>query len=196
MAGLIALREPIVNILFQYGKFDYAATLGTAGALLFYAFGIWSIVGVRVVTSGFYSMQDTRTPVKVAVIALAANIIFSIILMQPLKHGGLALANSLASWVNFALLFFFLRKKLKRIDAKRIAQSVSKIIFASSIMGITGGILLHGTLWQTHGNIFTKVFYLSGTIMICGAVYFILCYLMKSEELSYIMEMAKQKLKR
>ncbi len=85
MAGLIALREPIVNILFQYGKFDYAATIGTAGALLFYAFGIWSIVGVRVVTSGFYSMQDTRTPVKVAVIALAANIVFSIILMKPLQ---------------------------------------------------------------------------------------------------------------
>jgi putative peptidoglycan lipid II flippase len=193
MAGLIALREPIVNILFQYGKFDYTATLGTAGALLFYAFGIWSIVGVRVVTAGFYSMQDTRTPVKVAVIALAANIVFSIILMQPLKHGGLALANSLASWVNFALLFFFLRKKLKRVDAKRIAQSVLKIIFASCIMGIAGGILLHGTLWQTHGNTFIKVFYLSGTIMICGVIYFSLSYLLKSEELSYVIKLVKQR---
>ena len=196
MAGLIALRGPIVNILFQYGKFDYAATTGTAEALLFYAFGIWSIVGVRVVTSGFYSMQDTRTPVKVAVITLAANIVFSIILMQPLKHGGLALANSLASWMNFVILFFFLRKKLKRVDAKRIAQSVLIIIFASCIMGIAGGILLHGTLWQTHGNTIIKVIYLSGTIIICSAVYVLLCYLMKSEELSYIMGMAKQKLKR
>ena len=63
-------------------------------------------------------------------------------------------------------------------------------------MGVAGGILLHGTLWQTHGNTFTKVFYLSGTIMICGAVYFLLCYLMKSEELCYLMGMAKQKFKR
>jgi putative peptidoglycan lipid II flippase len=196
MAGLIALREPIVNILFQHGKFDYAATRGTSEALLFYAFGIWSIVGVRVVTSGFYSMQDTRTPVRVAVIALAANIVFSIILMQPLKHGGLALANSLASWINFALLFFFLRKKLKRIEAKRIARSVLKIVFASCAMGIAGGIVLHGALWQTHGNVFIKVFSLSGTIFMCGAVYFCLSYLMKSEELSYIMEMMRQKLKR
>jgi putative peptidoglycan lipid II flippase len=192
MAGLIALREPIVNILFQYGKFDYTATLGTAEALLFYAFGIWSIVGVRVVTSGFYSMQDTRTPVKVAGISLAANIVFSIILMQPLKHGGLALANSLASWVNFALLFFFLRKKLKRVDAKRIAQSVLKIIVASCIMGITGGILLHGTLWQTHGNTIIKIFYLGGTIMICGVIYFSLSYLLKSEELSYVTKLVKR----
>jgi len=193
MAGLIALREPIVNILFQYGRFDYAATIGTAEALLFYAFGIWSIVGVRVVTSGFYSMQDTRTPVKIAVVALAANIVFSVILMQPMQHGGLALANSLASWVNFALLFFFLRKKLKRVDAKRIAQSVLKIIFASCLMGITGGILLHGTLWQTHGNTVIKVFYLSGTIMICGVIYFSLSYLLKSEELSYVIKLLKQK---
>jgi putative peptidoglycan lipid II flippase len=192
MAGLIALREPIVNILFQYGKFDYTATLGTAEALLFYAFGIWSIVGVRVVTAGFYSMQDTRTPVKVAGIALAANIVFSIILMQPLKHGGLALANSLASWVNFALLFFFLRKKLKRVDAKRIVQSVLKIIFASCIMGIAGGILLHGTLWQSPGNAFIKVFYLGGTIMICGVIYFSLSHLLKSEELSYVIRLARR----
>ncbi|OHE56817.1 MAG: murein biosynthesis integral membrane protein MurJ, partial [Thermodesulfovibrio sp. RBG_19FT_COMBO_41_18] len=109
MAGLIALREPIVNILFQRGKFDYVATVGTAQALLFYSIGIWSIVGVRVVTASFYSMQDTKTPVKVAVIALAANVIFSIILMKPLKHSGLAFANALASGVNFLLLFFFLR---------------------------------------------------------------------------------------
>jgi putative peptidoglycan lipid II flippase len=141
-------------------------------------------------------MQDTKTPVKVAVVALAANIVFSLMLMGPLKHGGLALANSLASWVNFSLLFFFLRKRLKRIDATRILTSFMKIIFASCIMGVAGGILLHGTLWQTHGNTFTKVFYLSGTIMICGAVYFLLCYLMKSEELSYLMGMAKQKFKR
>jgi putative peptidoglycan lipid II flippase len=196
MAGLIALREPIVNILFQHGKFDYTATVGTAEALLFYSIGIWSIVGVRVVTSGFYSMQDTRTPVKIAVIALAANIVFSLILMKPLKHGGLALANSLASWVNFILLFFFLRKKLKQIDSKRILRSFMKIIIASSIMGIAGGILLHGPLWQTYGNTFTKAVYLSGTILICGIVYFFLCYLMKSEELSYIMGMAKRRFAR
>lgn len=195
MAGLIALREPIVNILFQHGKFDYAATIGTAEALLFYSIGIWSVVGVRVITSGFYSMQDTRTPVKVAVIALAANIVFSLILMKPLKHGGLALANSLASWVNFALLFVFLWKKLKQVDTKRILQSFMKIIFASSIMGISGGILLHGPLWQTYGNTFTKVFYLSGTVVLCSIMYFLLCYLMKSEELSYIMGMAKRKFK-
>ncbi len=196
MAGLIALREPIVNILFQRGKFDYVATVGTAQALLFYSIGIWSIVGVRVVTASFYSMQDTKTPVKVAVIALAANVIFSIILMKPLKHSGLAFANALASGVNFLLLFFFLRRKLKRVDTKRILNSFVKIIFASSVMGVIGWMLLHGELWHIHGKTLSKAFYLSGTIAVCLGVYFFLSYLLKSEEASYVMEMVKQKFRR
>jgi putative peptidoglycan lipid II flippase len=193
MAGLIALREPIVNILFQRGKFDYIATVGTAQALLFYSIGIWSIVGVRVVTAGFYSMQDTRTPFKIAMVALIANILFSIALMQPLKHSGLALANTLASSVNFCLLFFFLRKKLGRVDGRRIFSSFTKSVFAASLMGIAGGILLHGKLWQAHGNTISKVVYLSGTVFICITTYFLVSYLLKNEELSYALRMIKQK---
>ncbi|MEW6419039.1 MAG: murein biosynthesis integral membrane protein MurJ [Nitrospirota bacterium] len=193
MAGLIALREPIVNILFQRGRFDYIATAGTAHALLFYSLGIWSIVGVRVVTASFYSMQDTRTPVKVAVIALAANIIFSIILMKPLKHSGLAFANTIASGINFTLLFFFLRRKLKMVDAKRIFRSFVKTIFASSVMGLMSWMLLHGDVWQIHGGTLNKVFYLGGTITLCIGIYLFLSYLLKSEEFSYVIEMVKQR---
>jgi putative peptidoglycan lipid II flippase len=196
MAGLIALREPIVNILFQRGKFDYSATVGTAQALLFYSIGIWSIVGVRVVTASFYSMQDTRTPVKVAIIALAANVLFSIILMRPLKHSGLAFANALASGVNFVLLFYFLRRKLQRVDTKRIFSSFVKTIFASAIMGYIGWGILHGELWTIHGNTSLKACYLSGTITLCVMIYIILSYILKSEEISYVIKMVKQKFRR
>lgn len=193
MAGLIALREPIVNILFQRGKFDYAATVGTAQALLFYSIGIWSIVGVRVVTACFYSMQNTRTPVKVALVALIANILLSIILMKPLKHSGLALANALASGINFTILFFFLRKRLKRVDGRRIFSSFSKSIAAASLMGVTGAMLLHGKLWQTHGNILDKAFYMSGTVLVCVVIYLFSSYLLRNEELSYAIRIIKQK---
>jgi len=121
MAGLIALKEPIVNLLFQRGEFTYAATQGTAEALLFYSIGIWSIVGVRVITATFYSMQDTKTPVKIAAVGVASNLLLSLILMGPLRHSGLALANSLASGINFLILFLSLRKKLHSIEWKKIA---------------------------------------------------------------------------
>lgn len=196
MAGLVALREPIVNILFQRGRFDYIATVGTAQALLFYSLGIWSIVGVKVVAASFYSMQDTRTPVKVAVIALAANVILSIILMKPLKHGGLAFANTIASGINFTLLFFFLRRKLKGVDGKRIFCSFVKTIFASSVTGLTGWMLLHGEEWKLHGGTLNKVFYLGGTIALCIGIYLFFSYLLKSEEFSYVIRIVKQKFSR
>lgn len=195
MAGLIALREPIVNILFQRGMFDYTATVGTAQALLFYSLGIWCIVGVRVITASFYSMQDTKTPVKVAIIALATNVILSIILMTPLKHAGLALANSIASAVNFIILFFFLRKKLKRVDRRGILHSFAKTVFAASIMGLIGGMLLQGELWHIYGNTLNKALYLGGTIALCTVIYFCLSYLLRSEEAAYVVSMLKQRLK-
>jgi len=193
MVGLIALREPIINVLFQRGRFDYAATVGTAQALLFYSLGIWCVVGVRIVTASFYSMQDTKTPVKIAVIALLTNVIMSIILMNPLKHAGLALANSIASGINFALLFFFLRKKLQKIDGKKILHSFIKTILASFVMGLIGGMLLRGEIWHISGNILTKAFYLGGTIPFCIGIYLFLSYLLKNEEASYMLEMIKQR---
>ena len=195
MAGLIALREPIVNILFQRGKFDYAATAGTADALLFYSLGIWAIVGVRIVTASFYSMQDTKTPIKILVVTVMTNIILSLALMGPLKHSGLALANALASTVNFLLLFYFLRKKLERLGARRIIKSFLKISLASIVMGIAGWFLLHGELWKESGRSMEKAGYLSGVIMLCSALYFFISYLLKSEEMEYIVGLVRRKIR-
>jgi putative peptidoglycan lipid II flippase len=116
--------------------------------------------------------------------------------MKPLKHSGLAFANSLASMVNFTLLFIFLRKKLKRADSKKILSSLLKTALASCIMGVAGWSLLHGGLWRIHGDTLIKFFYLSGTIVTCGVIYFFLSYLMKSEEFYYVMSMVKQKFRR
>ncbi|MCL5023883.1 MAG: murein biosynthesis integral membrane protein MurJ [Nitrospirae bacterium] len=196
MIGLIALREPIVNLLFQRGKFDYAATLGTAEALLFYAIGIWSIVGVRVITAAFYSMQDTRTPVKIALVGMASNLLLSLALMGPLRHAGLALANSLASGVNFLLLFYFLRRKMGRIDAKKIFASFLKICIASVVMGIFGWFLLHGDLWTISGKTAEKTIYLSGTVMVCFCIYLIISFLLRGEEMHYLYEKVKNRLNR
>jgi putative peptidoglycan lipid II flippase len=196
MAGLIALREPIVNLLFQRGSFNYAATIGTSEALFFYSFGIWSIVGNRVMTSSFYAMQDTKTPVKIATAGMLSNILLSLILMGPLKHAGLALANALASWVNFSLLSYFLRRKLKRIDARKIASSFVKIAAASVVMGLAGRALLHGALWQEGGSALRKTAYFSGTALLCLAIYVGMSLLLKSEELSYLYNGLKERIAR
>ncbi len=193
MAGLIALREPIINLLFQRGKFDYLATQGTAESLLFYAIGIWSIVGVRVITAAFYSMQNTRTPVKIAVVGMLSNLLFSLVLMGPLRHAGLALANSLASGVNFVLLFYFLRRKLGRVDARRILKSFVKICLASAVMGLAGWSLLRGSIWAASGRSLEKAIYLAGTIVVCLCIYLAVSFFLRGEEMHYFYEKMKNR---
>ncbi|MCK5511432.1 MAG: murein biosynthesis integral membrane protein MurJ [Thermodesulfovibrionia bacterium] len=200
MAGLIALSEPIVNVLFQRGEFTYEATQGTVYALLFYSSGLWAFVGLRVVRTPFYSLQDTRTPLKTAVLSVLINIILSFILKEPLKHGGLALAFAIATSVNFVVLLILLRAKLGRIDGKNIFRSFIKISIASTVMGFIGWSLIRGdlwcaqercTLWMESGNIIEKAGALTGVIIVCIIIYFFIMYVMKSEELRYLLRIRK-----
>lgn len=193
MAGLIFLREPVVNMLFQRGAWDYAATIGTSQALIYYSLGIWAIVGVRVVTASFYSMQDTKTPVKIAVVAMTANIVLSLLLMKPMKHSGLALANAAAASINFTLLFFMLKRKLGRIDARAIITSFIKITAASVVTGVLSWLIIKGDIWKHGGRTPEKAGIMCGIILLFLAVYAGIMHLLGSDELKYLISMGKKK---
>lgn len=193
MAGLFAIGEPIVHILFERGRFGAADTQGTVMALNYYVLGLWAFVGVRIAASAFYSMQDTKTPVKVAALSISANIIFSMLLMGPLKHGGLALANSIGSAINFTVLFIALIRKLGHIGIKEIIKSLVKTSSASVIMGIIGYTILNSSLWQNTHQLLYKAALLGITIAICITIYLLLLKLMKSEELTYMIGIIKRK---
>jgi putative peptidoglycan lipid II flippase len=136
MVGLIVLREPIVALLFQRGEFGSDATVLTAYALLYYAIGLWAFSAVRIVVATFFALQDTRIPAQTAIISIIANILFGIMLMRPLGHGGLALATTLASIVNLGLLIRALRIKLGQLGWRSIALSACRTMACSGIMGI------------------------------------------------------------
>ncbi len=194
MVGLIALRFPIVSTLYQRGKFGAAATIGTADALMFYSVGIWAMVGVRVIAATFYSMQDTRTPVMAAAATMAINILLSLLLMGPLKHGGLAFANALAAMCNFTILFYFLRRKLGGIGTGRIALSFIKTLSASAVMGFAGWFLAgRYALWTLNGHGLSKAAHLSTTMVFCVGVYAAIAYSIKSEEMGYIIKKVRKK---
>ena len=136
MIGLIVLREPIIRLLFQRGAFDAFTTIMTAQALLFYSLGLWAFAALRVFVSAFYSLQDTKTPVKVAVVAMLANIGLCLALMGPLKHGGLALALSLASTLQLCILILLLRKRLGGIEGRVVFGSMARSFLCSLVMGV------------------------------------------------------------
>jgi putative peptidoglycan lipid II flippase len=196
MVGLIVLRHPILNLLFQRGAFDAHSTEMAAQALLYYALGLIAFGGLRIILPVFYSLQDTRTPVKVAFLSLLANAGLGVMLMGPLKHGGLALATSLAAGLNFAMLGFLLRKKIGPLGTTRILRSFGKNLGASFLMGMAAYALCAQGHWDTSGITGEKLAFLSGAIGIGILVYGVSCYLLHSEEIHAAVDLAKRKIGR
>jgi putative peptidoglycan lipid II flippase len=191
MVGLIVLRIPIIHLLFQHGAFDYQDTILTAQALFYYGIGLWAIAGVRILAPAFYAIQDTKTPVKIAVVSLLGNAALSLILMGPLKHGGLALANSLASMVNFLLLFVWLRKRIGEIHWAKILNSLFQVGVASTVMGWVAHWIIGSRSWVGPGYWGEKVLLLVAGIGAGILTYISISYLLKNGELSFLIGMLK-----
>jgi len=133
--GLIALAGPINNVLFERGQFDETARVGATIALVMYAVGLAAFAGVKVVVSAFYALKDTATPTKVASYCMALNIALNLILMEPMKHGGLALATSISSMVNIGFLLWLLGRRIGSVDATGIVRAVRPMVISSLLMG-------------------------------------------------------------
>ncbi len=195
MAGLITLRVPIVSLLLEHGQFDGISTQGVATALLYYAVGLWAFAGVRIVAQAFYALQDTKTPVKIAVVALITNILLSsaFISLTELAHGGLALATSLAAILNISLLTLQLRKKIGRMDGKKILTSLLKIVPASVAMGGIGWWISRDPVWALGGNILYKSEMLVGGMAVSLCFYIAVMWILRSQELKFIWGIVRRK---
>ena len=182
MVGLILLREPIIELLFRRGAFDSQTTALTATALLYYGIGLWAFSAVRIVVTLFYALQDTRTPVKMAAISICVNIVLGVILMWPLRHGGLALATSLASMVNLYLLVRALKKKVGLIHWHAILLSVRKTVICSAVMGVTVFVAAIIFIPQDHTGFGHQLLALLGTIIVGIGSYAGCTYMAKCPE--------------
>lgn len=134
--GLIVLRVPIVQMLFERGEFSAASTARTASVLLFYSLGLFAYSGEKMVATGFFAAQDTKTPVVMGIASLVINGILNLAFMPFMKESGLALATSLASIAEFTLLIYFYQKKISGLPIREIVTSFVKVFLASTAMGI------------------------------------------------------------
>ena len=112
MAGLYAIGPNVIHLLFQHGSFSAGDTSRTWLALSFYLVGVLPYGLVFILTRAYYALGRTRVPLIASGFAVAANIICDIMLVTPMRVGGLALATSIAGVVNVAILAFFLRQEL------------------------------------------------------------------------------------
>ena len=186
-AGFIVLGNDIVRILFERGEFTAYSTMITTQALVFYSIGLFSYAGIKILVFSFYSMQDTMTPVKTAATAMVINVLLNLILMWPLKLGGLALATSVAGICNFFILWHLLRKRIGSIAFKDTLGLIGKSACASVIMGSS---LFIGTRYF-NGLLPDKGIMVNASslilLMAAGIViYFVLLYLFRVKELSQV----------
>jgi putative peptidoglycan lipid II flippase len=130
--GLLLLREPVIRLLYQGGKFGDRSTEMVAWALLWYAAGLVGHCVVEIVSRAFYALHDTKTPVIVGIIAMSLNIGFSLLFSSIfiswgwMPHGGLALANSLATGLEMAALLVIMRRRLNGLRGSHILNALWK----------------------------------------------------------------------
>ena len=133
-AALLTVPGTVVSVLFERGAFGAADALATTGALAAFAVGLPAYVLIKALTPGFFARQDTKTPVKIAVASMTANVVVAVILMQVMAHVGIALATAASAWLNAALLAVTLHRRGQlRIDA-RLRSCAPRILFAALCM--------------------------------------------------------------
>jgi len=187
--GAMIFSKEIVTLLFGRGAFTPEAIDMTANALFYYSIGMIAF-GLRdILSRAFYALQDTKTPMINAAIAVVINIILNLALSRYLGIGGLALATSIATIVGTLLFFVTLRKKIGGFGLKEITISFIKICMASIIMGILA--------WSTYQILETKISSNISLILAIGVgalSYFIFIYFMKIPEVDRTIKTVKSRL--
>ncbi len=192
--GLIILAKPIIRILFERGEFTDYSTAITSSALFFYSFGLFAYAGIKILVSTYYSMGDTRTPVKTAAVSLVVNLVLNLILMWPLKIGGLALATSIAATTNLVILYVLLRKKIGDVGTGAIAMSLIRICVSAVLMGIFASLSARYFFLSDAGASGMKTFLgLAGVIVSSGIVYLIAAYVTGVEGVKRLFELVLAK---
>jgi putative peptidoglycan lipid II flippase len=178
--GLYFLRGSVIQLLFQRGAFRASSTEAVAWALQFYVLGLVAHSAVEIVTRAFYAMHDTRTPVLIGGAAMGLNVILSLVLIRPLTHGGLALANSIATTLEMIGLLVIIHRRLHGLEGRRIAVSLARIGAAAAAMGITvwGFVRIAGDRIVLIRGI--------GGIFLGAVVYLALTAILRSEEVGML----------
>jgi putative peptidoglycan lipid II flippase len=134
--GLVTLAVPLLSTLFQYGEFSLHDVVKASYSLMAYSVGLLGFIMVKILANGFYSRQDTRTPVRFAVVALAANVVMNLLFVVPLAHAGLALSTALAATLNAGLLYRALRRSGAYHPQPGWTPLLLRVTLAGAVMGL------------------------------------------------------------
>ena len=192
MAGMVLLRLEIVSVLFERGEFGPASTARTATALAAYCTGLIAFAGVRVVVPGFFAVRNTRTPVIAAAVAMVVNVAACVLLIPLFDHAGVALASSIAAYVNVGLLLFLLRRHVGPLGGRRLLGSALRLSAATAIMGWVVAALRRLWFPAADAGFAVRALALGAIIAIGVVTYVAATALLRSPELGELRQLRRQ----
>jgi putative peptidoglycan lipid II flippase len=194
--GLILLRQPIVALMLEYGRFDQQSTSMVSWALLWYAAGLVGHCLVEIFSRAFYALHNTIAPVIVGVIAMALNIALSLLLsgwferLGWMPHGGLALANSLATGLEAIVLWVLMRHRLQGLEGRHVFQGARQALIGSGLMGLVLW------FWLIQSNFRPAWILGMGGVLIGGAIYGALLLIQQVEEIYSLLGILRRRIGR
>jgi putative peptidoglycan lipid II flippase len=172
------LAQPLVTALFQHGSFTANDAAQSAAALQAYSLGIVCFMLIKVLAPGYFARQDTKTPVKVGIAAMAANMVLNLILVWPLAHVGLALASSLAAVLNAWWLFRGLRRDGTYVPQPGWGRFWVQLLVATLAMAVVAHLLAGQVGGWLAGSAGDRVLGLAAIVGAGMALYFAVLYLL------------------
>ena len=201
--ALFALAEPVIQILFQRGKFDVADTIATAAALRAYAVGLVFFCLVKILGPAFYTLDETRIPVIASISAVVINIILNLLFIKPFGYWGLALGTGISAMANAGILFYMLNKRLGSFSRFNLGTAIFKVLFVTSLSGLALWKLMpHSLVFFAKISGFAEKGFLNTfisftiTVALGSTLLFILSKLLKLEEVDKATDMIIKKIKR
>ncbi|MBL7684847.1 MAG: polysaccharide biosynthesis C-terminal domain-containing protein, partial [Deltaproteobacteria bacterium] len=192
--ALIVLAQPIISVLFEHGHFSADSTRLTAQALQCFAIGLPFVSITRITSSAFYSLQDSKTPVRAANWAVLVNIAAGALLLKPLGHRGLALGVAIGSFFNFVFHLYDFRKKVGPLGLRSSISSILKMSIAALLMGLA--LYLTVPFLKNHfGHSSLQRLLILMILIFEGCfLYFIFATLFKIKELEPFLQMFRRKI--
>lgn len=186
MCGLFLTSKSIIAVVFERGAFLPSDTLRTASALQYFSLGLIFIAYREIIYRVFYALKNTKTPVKISIVAIVSNIILNFLLVAPMGLNGLALSTSVSAAIGSVLLFVSLGKKIGRLDVRDLASCYVKALIATALMTTT---VLISNLVLVDLNVYIKLFI---TIVFAAVTYILALIVFKTKETELLLRLIRK----
>jgi putative peptidoglycan lipid II flippase len=195
--GLVVLAQPIIQLLYQRGRFLPYDTAETAAVLQFYAIGLAAYSGIKVLAPAFYAIDKKNTPMLISFLSIAINLLLNWVFTFQLGLGqrGLALSTGLVAVTNFLLYYIIMRAHARRLETWQLAGNLIRILAGGIALGAICWLGDHFWISQLNGTL-PIAFALLCVMALAGGAYLLVTFLLRIEEMQDILTIVKKKLMR